>query len=465
MNTSMILAQPVGTSAAAALLGGTGAPAVGGAMMAGATTGSPVGATAASTDNPSTAGFLQVLDLLLSNASISPNGSQAVADLFTPTTSFKSTDSMAGVQTSSTDTEGDDSDPSIDPNLCSAIASLLQAMGFQVRPEQIAQLQPLDQQQLGSALEFAERNLARGVPVQDVAENMSLLLPRSWPLDTLDGSPAAATATATPTNAATDAAALPAGFVASLESAREKLTQAGRHEAVPPSEEKKTAGVSSAQATAVDPTASPAAVTASSSTGSKQPTKDQTGSKKESPDPAIVAVQQESLSRPASVEETAPRKLVPGGTTSEFIGRQVLEKIHVQLSEGRKELSLRLWPEELGEVRLSLRMDEGSKVQAHMVVENESVRQAMLDSMPQLREALVKHGMDLEKMSVSVGQKDSGSTGSGSASGDRDGEGRKQGGGGRGQGSREADLDVAVPMVLGRDTGRRDGRNTFELWS
>ena len=87
----------------------------------------------------------------------------------------------------------------------------------------------------------------------------------------------------------------------------------------------------------------------------------------------------------------------------------------------------------------------------------------MLDAMPQLRDALTRHGMDLEKMSVSVGQKDAGSTGSGSDD-QGDGNGRSGRKSGRG-GFRDEEISVAVPLTLGQDTGRRNGYNTIDLWS
>ena len=186
-------------------------------------------------------------------------------------------------------------------------------------------------------------------------------------------------------------------------------------------------------------------------------------------DPALQVLQglqQDTSSKDAQTvtSEVLSKQLPPGGPASEFIGRQILEKVQVQLSSGSRELSLRLWPEELGEVRLSLRMTDTDKVHAHIVVENESVRQAMLDSMPQLRDALVKHGMDLEKMSVSIGQKDAGSANSG-AGGREDGNGDGGRGNGRGGDASDEDVLVALPLALGVDTGRRNGLNTFDIWS
>ena len=423
--------------------------------------GSTPSGAATSQDAPSTAGFLQVLDLLLSNASVASDGSSPGADLFTSTSILSGSTAMAKPEAQAggkASTDGvSEEDGSLDPTLCSNIAALLQGLGFQVRPEQIAELSPLDQEQLGSALEFAERNLSRGVPSQDVAENMSLLLPRPWPLDDLDGSPTASTAPAPATTAAAEPGKLPDGFVRALETARSAISAKSQEGASsepsavaspPPTADMLPTTGTAKKVDVKLPIAEPIAATTASAE-------------------AQVATNQAAAALASNVQAStsSAHRVVPGGTTSEFIGRQVLEKVQVQLSEGRKELSLRLWPEELGEVKLSLRMDEGSKVQAHMVVENDSVRQAMLDAMPQLKDALSRHGMELERLSVSVGHGDAGSTGSGSASGDGE-EGRKNGTGRNGRGQKRGEeIAVALPLVLGRDTGRRDGFNTIDLWS
>ncbi|MEK7394697.1 MAG: flagellar hook-length control protein FliK, partial [Fibrobacterota bacterium] len=162
--------------------------------------------------------------------------------------------------------------------------------------------------------------------------------------------------------------------------------------------------------------------------------------------------------------DVVPRHLTPGGTTSELIGRQVLEKVHVQLNEGHREVRLRLWPEELGEVRLSLKMTDGEKVHANMVVENDAVRQAMLDATPQLKDALARHGLDLERLSVSVNQRNPQEAGTDSRQGE-DGRGRGSRNGRGNGGWNEATVDVEQEVVLGQDTGRRNGRNTIDLWS
>jgi flagellar hook-length control protein FliK len=153
----------------------------------------------------------------------------------------------------------------------------------------------------------------------------------------------------------------------------------------------------------------------------------------------------------------------PGSMASEFIGRQVLEKVDVHLRQGKRELTVRLWPEELGEVRLSLRMGEADKLDARILVQTEGVRQALLDATPQLREALARHGMEMGRLSVSV---DSGRSEAQMAGGERrDPNGRDGGRQTPQRGWREQEMEYAGALALGVDSGIRDGRNTLDMWS
>lgn len=159
------------------------------------------------------------------------------------------------------------------------------------------------------------------------------------------------------------------------------------------------------------------------------------------------------------------RGVKPGSMASEFIGRQVLEKVDVQLRQGRRELTVRLWPEELGEVRLSLRVGEADRLDARIMVQTESVRQAILDATPQLREALSRHGMEMGRLSVNV---DSGAPdsrgGSGTAGEDRPRGGQEQQPRQR-PAWRDESVAYATSLALGIDSGIRDGRNTLDMWS
>ncbi|HNY30445.1 MAG TPA: flagellar hook-length control protein FliK [Fibrobacteria bacterium] len=386
---------------------------------------------------PSTDGFLQTLDQFLSTTDTQAvaSGNASLSTLFGMDT-FSVSSAFGALNASVAETDkaaAEGTDLSGNPALCQQLAGILQALGFQVRAEDIAELSALDAKQLDSALEFVERNLERGLDTSEIAECTALLLPRAWPLDDLDGAPLSAGQA----SGTTGAGKLPEGFQASVETARGELAKATSGTASEPSPQDRKSGGSDNR---------------NSPSGQEN---------------FLAWTRPQDTLQPSSSPETqeakSGRHLAPGGMASELIGRQVLERVHVQLAEGRRELSLRLWPEELGEVRLSLRMNDGNGIQANMVVENDSVRQAMLDSMPQLRDALSRHGLDLEKMTVSVGSGNSAMAGSGSETDRKRGDGNPEGR--HGNGSRQAQMEVATPLQLGRDTGHRNGRNSFEIWS
>lgn len=379
-------------------------------------------AAASSGGIPSADGFLQALEMVLGSSPLPTSllGSTAIVQT-----------QGSGIQTDLDVPEGaallssqDGTPTELDAATCERIACLLQNLGFQVKPDEIQELSPLDLEQLGTALEFVQRNLERGTDPGLVAENATLLLPRPWPLDDSTGAPVG---TGEATAATSAPITLPEGSDKEIDALCGKIGDALQGHA--------------------------------RAEGSKNA------------DPLHLAshasIQHPILGEVATTESesktSAPRHVVPGGTTSELIGRQVLEKIHVQLSEGHRELKLRLWPEELGEVRMSLKMSDTDTVHASLVVENDAVRQAILDATPQLKDALSRHGLDLERMSVSVGQKDAQEAGDGRGDG-KDRKGGRRGAGGSG-GWDDAETTIARSVELGQDTGLRNGRNTIDLWS
>lgn len=441
--------------------------------MDGAATATATGATPPSAD-----GFLQVLELFLGSSPLP-------SSLLGATTIVQSPSPMIDGEQVSLDasalapspTQGDTEVGELDANTLERIACLLQTLGFQVKAADIQELSPLDMEQLATALEFVQRNLERGTDPSMVAENAALLLPRPWDLDESNGAPQG---TGDVTGSTESGLELPAGFTKELESLRATL-HSGKQDA---SETARTPGRGNIEAKSVDdfggkgqdaPDRKISATTTDSGTNadSKRQDADSPRSRGLHSDRGatdqtlwLQQVRQADPLSADSLEKTSastPRHLVPGGTTSELIGRQVLEKIHVQLSEGHRELRLRLWPEELGEVRMSLRMTDSDTVHANLVVENDAVRQAILDATPQLKDALSRHGLDLERMSVSVSQKDA------QEAGDRQdgGKGRKNDSRSRSRGSEWGDAQASLvgAIALGEDTGIRNGRNTIDLWS
>jgi flagellar hook-length control protein FliK len=422
-------------------------------------------ATSAGQGTPSTEGFLQVLEMFLGSSPLPSSLLGATA--ITQSGNADPNQVLSSADADQTDIQdlADAGTTDLDEQTCEAIASLLQMLGFQVKAAEIQQLSPLDREQLDNALEFVQRNLERGSDSAQVAENAALLLPRPWALDDADGSPVGTGEASTATDGKRD---LPTDLVADIASLREKI-QASLGKV---SEE--SGGKQGSDSSSVAASALAAASSGSSTTSDGETTSDfeQNLSKQRERDAArksaseatgTFVIDPNSRESAAGTAETTqiPKHLPPGGTTSELIGRQVLEKVHLQLTDGKREIKLRLWPEELGEVRLALKMNDNDKVHANMVVENDAVRQAILDATPQLKDALARHGLDLERLSVSVSQKDAQQT-------DDDGQGRRNGDArrsGSGGGWSEAEIEIPETVALGEDTGLRNGHNTIDLWS
>ncbi|WP_413728529.1 flagellar hook-length control protein FliK [Sodalis sp. RH19] len=78
------------------------------------------------------------------------------------------------------------------------------------------------------------------------------------------------------------------------------------------------------------------------------------------------------------------------------IGQQVL----MQLRNGQQNAELRLHPDNLGALQISLRMDGNNQAQIHLASGHSQVRSALEDALPQLRASLAESGIHLGQSSV-----------------------------------------------------------------
>lgn len=158
------------------------------------------------------------------------------------------------------------------------------------------------------------------------------------------------------------------------------------------------------------------------------------------------------------VRESAPPAFRPGSPASEMVARQVFDGMHVLLTEGRDEMRMSLWPENLGRVSVRLKIEDGERVDVRVLVQSDSVKQALDAAIPTLRETLSRQGLELGSLSVSVGGKDRGGE-----PGDPGGQGDPR----RSASRRGAELEDAVasraPLLRGIDTGWRNGRNSIDV--
>ena len=126
-----------------------------------------------------------------------------------------------------------------------------------------------------------------------------------------------------------------------------------------------------------------------------------------------------------------------GARYSADLGAGILRQAKMLLRRGGGEVRLVLKPEELGSVRIRLQFAD-NRVEGRIVVENSAVRQAFVDNLGNLSEALGRDGLEVGDLSVAVGG--------------REGEARNDGGDGGGQkgkNSRAAEFESSVPAVAG----------------
>ncbi|MEK7391609.1 MAG: hypothetical protein AAB214_03500, partial [Fibrobacterota bacterium] len=225
--------------------------------------------------HPSTDGFMQVLDLFLGG---SPLPSTLLASTSTaitqtpPTTDFVSAAKTLDTGALLAGKPEDRSQPQdLDAATAERIASVLQMLGFQVKPAEIQELSPLDREQLGTALEFVQRNLQKGASPGAIAENATMLLPRPWPLDDADGTPMGTTDTATATDSHSE---LPADFIDTLSDLRSKLGESLGHAPSVQSASNRESGVVAAPVAESSATATNGSAQTGSEHGGQSPSKD-----------------------------------------------------------------------------------------------------------------------------------------------------------------------------------------------
>jgi flagellar hook-length control protein FliK len=103
--------------------------------------------------------------------------------------------------------------------------------------------------------------------------------------------------------------------------------------------------------------------------------------------------------RSVQTSSTEPAKPV----SHEQIVSQVREKLAtVDLGRDNGQVVLRLHPEELGELKIDVRM-ENQRLRVDIVTESPTVKEALLSNMNSLREVLAKHNIAMDRFDVSTG--------------------------------------------------------------
>ncbi|MCL2457639.1 MAG: flagellar hook-length control protein FliK [Desulfobulbus sp.] len=110
--------------------------------------------------------------------------------------------------------------------------------------------------------------------------------------------------------------------------------------------------------------------------------------------------QSTSVSTPiASVAMHLPSGMtVPDGTVVD----QMIAHFSANKLMGDSTINLRLYPEELGELRMEIKVAQDN-IKAHIVVQNPQAQEMIDRNLPRLREALEQHGLQLQQVEVLVG--------------------------------------------------------------
>jgi len=88
---------------------------------------------------------------------------------------------------------------------------------------------------------------------------------------------------------------------------------------------------------------------------------------------------------------------------SEMIGK-ITQAVRLTTSPGTSEISLRLEPDHLGQMRIRLSVDENQSVNARIQVETHEARSLIEGSLQRLRDSLAEQGFKVEKFNVDVRQ-------------------------------------------------------------
>lgn len=96
---------------------------------------------------------------------------------------------------------------------------------------------------------------------------------------------------------------------------------------------------------------------------------------------------------------TESSKSVP----QELIGRQVTDRLASHdIKQGSDQISLKLSPENLGNLQLNMRMDD-NRLKLEIVAENRGVRDALLQQADELKETLARQNIKVDLFSVTTG--------------------------------------------------------------
>jgi flagellar hook-length control protein FliK len=125
---------------------------------------------------------------------------------------------------------------------------------------------------------------------------------------------------------------------------------------------------------------------------------------------AVVAAEMPPLrdARPATIE--APMRLPQEAVTAEHVQMQIVKSMRLQWTGATQEARVQLRPEYLGEVVANIKVEQGV-VTATLHADTPEVRRLLETQTASLREALVEHGLKLDKVVIAEPETPSGQPG------------------------------------------------------
>jgi flagellar hook-length control protein FliK len=119
---------------------------------------------------------------------------------------------------------------------------------------------------------------------------------------------------------------------------------------------------------------------------------------------AVLAVSAEEKPRQLAGERT-----VTEGSAAPVSREQITAQVREKLAEHRftqdnGQVTIRLNPADLGELKISVRMDD-QRLRVEIVAENRTVKDALMENLGSLKEALARQNMEMKQFDVSTGSR------------------------------------------------------------
>jgi flagellar hook-length control protein FliK len=156
--------------------------------------------------------------------------------------------------------------------------------------------------------------------------------------------------------------------------------------------------------------------------------------------------------------ETMPQKMQERINEFEVVRQVIAQAKFITTPTGEQKMTMQLRPEHLGQMDLRIVLNHG-EMQIHARVESVTAQSALETHIGLLREGLEKHGISLERLEVSVEQKDRQDAYS---LAEKQEQREQKHGNHRHHRGREQHLAVSIAKNENSDTGRRLGYNTME---